>query len=356
MNRPQSPPVTSLEAKWYCDPEVYARERELIFRNSWWLLCPVDRVAEPGDYICDRICGWPVMVLRASDGSLQGFLNICRHRGASLLPDGQGSGVDSIRCPYHGWLYSDHGELLKAPKFGGTLADQWSELSLHRIDVRLWKGLVFVRIATDEEETFEQWLGEMARLLDEFPGPTDLDYYDEFSVCGRLNWKTYCDNTVEGYHLNLIHPRIRTALSGGEVKLFSINEGRTVVFDVRYANDASTRDLRGDKGMWIYHFPGFQLVLGKTLFKAERIDSDAYNQVRSRNWNWYAGLTSQDKQSAFEWSRQIVEEDFNICSTVTANLRSGGYAPGPLSPSMEQHVARFQQIVVERLNRGDLSP
>ena len=176
-----------------------------------------------------------------------------------------------------------------------------------------------------------------------------MDYHGEFSVKGELNWKAYCDNTVEGYHLNLVHPRLGEALAGGGANLFSVNDGHSVVFDVTHGKTGGANQARGDKGLWIYHFPGLQLVLGDKIFKAERVESESLNHVRSRNWAWYSDLDEQARQDAFCWAQQIVEEDFGVCTQVTKNMRAGVYSPGPLSPVMEKHVARFQQIVQHRV-------
>ncbi len=341
--------VKSFESKWYVDPAIYRMEQERIFLPSWWLLGPADKVADPGDYLCDRICGWPVFALRSQDSALRGFLNVCRHRGASLLPVGSGMGADSVRCPYHGWLYDDQGRLQNAPRFGEELNDKDTAISLIEIDVHVWKGLVFVRVAAGRGGSFDEWLGEVAELSEEFPGPNELDYHGEFTVEGELNWKAYCDNTVEGYHLNLVHPILGKSLAGGDVKLFSVNDGRSVAFDVTHGASGGAREARGAKGLWVYHFPGLQLVLGDKIFKAERVESESANHVRSKNWTWYGELDENARREAFEWGRQIVEEDFGICGDVTKNMRAGAYLPGPLSPQMEQHVARFQQIVKDIL-------
>ena len=102
--------------------------------------------------------------------------------------------------------------------------------------------------------------------------------------------------------------------------------------------------------MWIYHFPGLQLVLGDKVFKAERVDPVGPFQIRSKNWAWYSGLTETELRDAFQWARQIVEEDFGVCAEVTANMRAGVFTPGPLSPVMEKHVIRFQEIIRDALS------
>jgi len=334
----------ALSSKWYVDPDIFQKEREVIFKRGWWPFTPLHNLANPGDYVADSVCSWPAFALRGKDGELRTFLNICRHRGASLLPPGSGN-VDSISCPYHGWLYGDDGRLLKTPRFGAQLESEYRQLSLQRIGHKVWNGMIFVQIDQDEGLSFGEWIGEVDDLCKSFAGPANLDYYGKFQVTGDLNWKTYCDNTVEGYHLRFVHPRLAKTLSAGNVELRCVNNGRSVVFDVAYGRDGA--DLRGKQGTWVYHFPGMQLVLGDKLFKIERVEATAVGSVRSTNWAWYGGLSDAEREDAFVWARQIVEEDFAICSSVTKNMASGSYIPGPLSPAMEQHVMQFQDRIRE---------
>ena len=334
----------ALPSKWYIEPQVYEQERELIFKSAWWLLGPVSHLQEHGDYLSDRICGWPVFAIRSSDGRIRAFLNLCRHRGATVLPQDRGR-AESIRCPYHGWLYSDRGELLNAPRFGTELEPGCQSLSLHEIKQQVWNGLLFVKIDGSQGPSFSEWLGDIEALCDSYPGPCELEYHDQFTVSGEANWKTYCDNTVEGYHLTRIHPRLAKTLATGTVHIHSLNAGRSVVFDVQYGKGGSGSDLRGQKGTWIYHFPGLQMVLGNKLFKAERISPESVQKVRSVNWAWYRDLDPDQRDDSFRWARQIVEEDLEICIDVTRNLNSGVCEPGPLSPEMEEHVIVFQDLV-----------
>ena len=46
----------------------------------------------------------------------------------------------------------------------------------------------------------------------------ELTFGGEFAVTGAANWKTYCDNTVEGYHLPSVHQRLARAVVGDAVE------------------------------------------------------------------------------------------------------------------------------------------
>ncbi len=335
--------VSSLPAYWYADERIYRSEREKIFAKHWWLLGPEHDVVLPGAYVCDVVCGWPVFVLRGEDGKLRGFHNVCRHRASALLDEGTGC-LREIRCPYHGWLYNLDGDLTKTPNFGEDSVVNDNQHNLFPIRVDTWHGLVFICV-DQQAPDLQTWLGSADKLCQPFPPLAALEYHDKFVIEGRANWKTYCDNTVEGYHLSLVHPRLAKSLAKGSVEIKSYDDGRAVAFHVNYGSGSDGAALRGQDGLWLYLFPGFQLVAGATTFKAERVEPSGARALRSCNWAWYGDLNEQDRQDAFDWARQIVQEDLAICETVQRNVEAGAFKSGPLSPAQENHVIRLQELV-----------
>ena len=94
----------ALDARFYRDPELAELEQERIFSRTWQLVAHVSQLASPGDYLTGTAGVQPVLVLRAEDGRLRAFRNVCRHRGSRLL-NGSGQCGQAIRCLYHGWTY-----------------------------------------------------------------------------------------------------------------------------------------------------------------------------------------------------------------------------------------------------------
>ena len=156
--------------------------------------------------------GWPVVVLRDPEGALRAFHNVCRHRAAALFADGAGVCAAKIACPYHGWTYELDGRLSLAPRFGERLDP--AEVALLPVRVDTWRGCVFVCVDRDAPD-LPAWLGSVPGLCAAYPETEDLAYHGAFAVEGRANWKTYCDNTVEGYHLPFVHERLARSVEGG---------------------------------------------------------------------------------------------------------------------------------------------
>src|SRR6266581_9769670 len=109
----------SLPAWIYRDAEFFERERDCIFRNSWQLVCHLSDVPRPGDFHTFEFYGESVLVLRAEDGAVRAFHNVCRHRAARLLDGPRGHCGRRITCPYHAWTYGLDGRLLGVPNRDG---------------------------------------------------------------------------------------------------------------------------------------------------------------------------------------------------------------------------------------------
>jgi choline monooxygenase len=193
-----------ISAERYTSTAYSEREARELWPRVWQLACPIDQVANPGDYYeyrCGRIS---VLVVRGDDGVLRAFQNACRHRGSAIC-EGSGTGLTELRCPFHRWTWSLHGELREIPSrkvFGITN----SELPLIPVAVDVWGPLVFVNCDTDAMP--------LAEFLSPLPNETEWAALDGFrctamvSVAARCNWKTLIDGFSETYHVQGIHPEM----------------------------------------------------------------------------------------------------------------------------------------------------
>ncbi len=341
------PLINTLESHYYTDPLVFARERERIFKPAWWLLGPAHLLQKKGSYVSDTVCGWSVFVVRGQDGELRGFHNICRHRGARLLDQGEGQ-CRVIKCPYHAWGFDTAGKLVATPGFGAEALLKKEDYSLFSIRVHQWRGMVFICV-DPEAPPFSDWVGSLDTLMSEFPGSEDMQYHGSFTVTGQANWKTYCDNTVEGYHLHAVHPRLASAVRSGTVEIKPYDNGQLVAFHVDYGAEGDGSSLRGNLGLWAYKYPGFQIAISANAFKVERVEPTGIDSLLSTNWAWYSNLEKDAIDDSFAWSETVVQEDIGICEKVQLNLGSGIYQQGPLSPDQETNVALFQGLVRDAL-------
>ena len=61
-----------------------------------------------------------VVVIGGEDGRPRAFHNVCRHRGARLITEAEGSVKRRLRCPYHAWSYDLDGALRASPHMDGV--------------------------------------------------------------------------------------------------------------------------------------------------------------------------------------------------------------------------------------------
>src|SRR5512145_1690034 len=144
--------MRGLAAPAYTDPAYFAAERDRILAPSWQIACHVADLPGPGTAIRFDFGGRSAVLLRARDGAIRGFLNVCRHRGSRLIDGDPVTGlafcVDGrIRCPYHAWGYDETGALVHVPREGEYPDLERRALGLRPLPLETCAGFVFVAFA-----------------------------------------------------------------------------------------------------------------------------------------------------------------------------------------------------------------
>lgn len=329
--------MRNLDPVNYTCPEIHKRDVMTIFAATWQLLGPASRLAGRGDYVAAEIAGQKVFVIRTKDG-LRAFRNVCRHRGARLLPEGTGR-CATIRCPYHQWVWGDDGSLLNVPFWGEDADFEMADWALDQVAFEIWRGLLFVAIAPEVSLT-EQLGATVAELADE-PLET-FEWAHEERLVFDANWKIYTDNFVEGYHIPGIHPAFHRAI---EFEAFE-----TTAHDGMVRMTAPPREGLFYRGKWLWMWPNWTLSLFEGGMNTSRINPVDHRRTELI-YNFYFDDTSDagaaGRQKTIEDNLQVIREDFEICIETQKNYASGGYRPGPLSPRHEQGVAYFQRKLRE---------
>lgn len=186
----------------YTSQARFTVEQHKLFRTLPNAVAHMSELAEPGAFLRRDVGGLPALITRDKSGSVNAFLNVCRHRGTRLVDEEAGC-KHRFSCPYHAWTYASTGELIAAPHFeDGFPGTDKADLSLIRLNCEERHGLVWVW----QGETFSlaDWFGD---LDTEFAGLglSDMKIAAEDKSLRRANWKVLVEGGIEAYHFRVAH-------------------------------------------------------------------------------------------------------------------------------------------------------
>ncbi len=187
----------------YRDPDLWQREMKAVHGKVPLPLALSCELPGPGTYKAIDVAGTPVLITRDNSGAVHAVINVCRHRGAELVPEGTGR-ANRLTCPYHAWSYDLKGCLLGVygeDTFGGVDKDRMGLLSL---PVAERAGLVFVSLDRTATIDLDTWLGPELILLLEAMALDRTHHYSTRTLVGP-NWKVVIDGYLEGYHFASLH-------------------------------------------------------------------------------------------------------------------------------------------------------
>ncbi len=205
----------ALPRHMYVDSTHWETERERVLNRSWLCVGRLDGLGLDADErvaVVD-IAGESVLLTRDAGGRLHGAYNVCRHRGAQLVPHQPGQPPPAVRparalrCPYHSWTYDLGGALLKAPHAGGMTETDRRRFALHPVAVEAWLGFGFVHLSPPAATSLSDELAAVAERLRRYP-LARLVRGHSLSYDVRANYKVLSENYNECYHCGPVHPEL----------------------------------------------------------------------------------------------------------------------------------------------------
>jgi PAH dioxygenase large subunit len=209
-NRSAELGATRISRSVLWDEEIYEREMRTVFRKSWLFLAHETEIPSPGDYVTRQMGEESVIVARDERGEIRVFLNSCPHRGTQLCRAELGNS-SHFRCSYHGWTFSNAGQLRGVPRQKELMPpdfDKAANALLEPPHVGIFQGLVFATWDPEAKPLAEDF-EHLGFYLDAMLGGTDEGY----EVVGpparrtiRVNWKLGAENFAgDSYHLATTH-------------------------------------------------------------------------------------------------------------------------------------------------------
>jgi phenylpropionate dioxygenase-like ring-hydroxylating dioxygenase large terminal subunit len=131
---------TSPDPALFCDPDVFAAERQRIFQLPSSAIDHASRLAENGRYFRCDAAPRSLILTRDEEGRLRALRNLCLHAGYPLC-DAEEGAAERLVCPYHGWEYTLTGRLVE-PELSSRIDP--ARLQLASYPVWVSNGLILV--------------------------------------------------------------------------------------------------------------------------------------------------------------------------------------------------------------------
>src|SRR5438876_8480790 len=354
--------VKSLPQKYFVSPEIFAKERDEIFSKEWLLVGHQSQLKKSGDFFLVTIAGESLMVVRDQKSEIRAFYNVCRHRGTRLKEDTCGH-TSAIQCPYHAWTYGLDGRLIGAPHMDDVPGFDKADYSLHRVNVGLWEGFIFMNLAASGSLTsilsqrerrkqdgfvsLEDWFAPLAGKFARWNLPALLSARRiKYDV--RANWKLIFQNYSECYHCLGVHPEL-SKISPHDSAENDLIEGPFLGGFMRIASDKSLTmsghtcalpvgDFGDEDFRFVFYysiFPNMLMSLHPDYVMVHQLEPqspertlilcdwffhpDAFNRVDFR------------PDDAIEFWDMVNRQDWHVCELSQQGISSRAYVPGPYS-------------------------
>ena len=187
----------------YTDNEIISSEVNKIFYDHPVPIALSAEFKENNSYKAAKVIDTPLLITRGEDGVVRTFINICKHRGAPVCPEGTGK-KSKFNCTYHGWMYNNTGNLVnifKSDTFGDI---DKSKIKLTELFCEERSGFIWACLNPDIKYDLNKWLNGFDSELDDF----DLEnwyLFKSIKINGPM-WKICWDGYTDGYHHHMVHP------------------------------------------------------------------------------------------------------------------------------------------------------
>ena len=346
-----SPPAPGrlLPPRAFVSPAVYEAEMRRIFDRGWVHVADLPELRVPGDFVASTIGTTPVVVVRTHDGAIRGFVNACRHRGATIA-EGRGNCGRQLRCPYHAWSYDTDGRLIGVPSREEFEGCDLGDMNLLTIRTATAGPMVFGCLDA-AAPSFEEWAGELPAALQRARGD-EMELAFEYTYDVDVNWKVYVENGLEGYHVAIVHDVLNDFVETKTARHFFESwssythafikpDYREMIPPLAHLSEEEKTYVR-----FGHVFPNLIPVLAPAEFSYLRIDPVAPERIRlvARSFDLggdLAGLRDFRREAIDRTNQQ----DIGVVTRVQRGLRARGLPAGAHSSFLECRIGHFEEMV-----------
>jgi choline monooxygenase len=348
-------PGGALASGWYADQAVFDLETTRVLRRSWHYVAHEDQLGAVGDQLPIVLAGVPIVLVRAGDGRVRGFVNICRHRAHLVVLEPRNR--KALFCSYHGWSYDLAGDLRHVPRADSEPGLDLSDCSLVPVQIAQWGPTIWANVDV-EAPSFFDWVGGLPAVV--AAHGIDIDRHAfAFGASWEIaaNWKVFADNAIECYHCPTAHPELSRALEmDPDRQETSIGGRHWATHRIPFRASAQPADRgdtsSGDPLQYYFHwiFPTTYFQYAGVGFDVGSIQVVGVDHIVFHHQTFFpidadpAMITERRARLA---SDPTIPQDVAICERVQAAHASGFARPGRLLPHSELLVQHFQRVLVE---------
>ncbi len=190
----------SLPRQFYTSETVYKMDIQHYWNHSWIWVGHINQIPNIGDFFLFDYGYESVIIARDKNGSVNAFLNVCRHRGSRVCIEKSGN-TRLFVCPYHAWTYELNGSLRAAREMEDNF--NTAEYSLRKVNLRIFHGLIFICVA-DNPPNIDEGLLQLEPLVEPFEFE-NLKIVHSSNYPVAANWKLALENYMECYHCAPAH-------------------------------------------------------------------------------------------------------------------------------------------------------
>lgn len=203
--------VFSIDREVFTDAELFELEMKYIFEGNWVYAAHESQIPNNNDFYTLQIGRFPIILTRDAQGQFAGFINSCTHRGARLCREKTGNNK-FFSCPFHGWTFSNTGELIDVTdETRGGYPDGFdrSEKGLQPVArLESYRGFIFVSLNA-EVDSLREFLGGSTQFIDLLVDQSPDGELEVLRGATRYsyngNWKLTAENGLDGYHVTTTH-------------------------------------------------------------------------------------------------------------------------------------------------------
>jgi glycine betaine catabolism A len=342
-----------LPARAYVDEAVAEWEARHIF-SGWMCVGLVSALAERGAFRTAEIAGESLLFVGG-----RGFYNVCRHRGARLVTEPEGT-LRRLQCPYHAWSYGFDGALRNAPHTEALHDFDPDANGLRPVRTETLGGLLFCDLS-GEAPPLAEHVGALAGHLDAYRTP-ELRRAARIDYDVAANWKAIVENYSECLHCPGVHPelnRLSHYLSGEDYDgpgawcggSMTLRDGAATM--ATGGGTATRPRIDGvDPARVLYFalFPNLMVSLHPDYVMVHTLWPRGAGRTEVVcEWFFEPGTMDRDgfdARAAVEFWDLVNRQDWHVCELAQLGLGSRGYTPGRYT-EIEGTVHDFDRMVAE---------